>query len=218
MILRRRVRRQERLVRRADRHAHQRSAQSQLMHEEIFGPVLTVFVYDDARVDETLALVRPATALRAHRRDLRAATAPRSASSRARCASPPATSTSTTSPPAPSSASSRSAAPGVGHQRQGRHALNLLRWVSPRTIKENFVPPTDFATRSWARQMKKEAIGVNWSGRRDLNSRPPEPHSGTLPGCATSRRYLACSGRLTSASINCCCSQRPLPEFSKQVT
>jgi 1-pyrroline-5-carboxylate dehydrogenase len=22
--------------------------------------------------------------------------------------------------------------------------LNLLRWVSPRTIKENFVPPTDF--------------------------------------------------------------------------
>jgi 1-pyrroline-5-carboxylate dehydrogenase len=22
--------------------------------------------------------------------------------------------------------------------------LNLIRWVSPRTIKENFVPPTDF--------------------------------------------------------------------------
>ena len=22
--------------------------------------------------------------------------------------------------------------------------LNLLRWVSPRTIKENFVPPTDY--------------------------------------------------------------------------
>ena len=22
--------------------------------------------------------------------------------------------------------------------------LNLLRWVSPRTIKETFVPPTDF--------------------------------------------------------------------------
>ena len=27
------------------------------------------------------------------------------------------------------------------------------------------------------------------SGRRDLNPRPPEPHSGALPGCATSRRY-----------------------------
>src|SRR6185503_14377523 len=25
------------------------------------------------------------------------------------------------------------------------------------------------------------------SGRRDLNPRPPEPHSGALPGCATSR-------------------------------
>ena len=23
-------------------------------------------------------------------------------------------------------------------------ALNLLRWVSPRTIKETFAPPTDF--------------------------------------------------------------------------
>jgi hypothetical protein len=28
---------------------------------------------------------------------------------------------------------------------------------------------------------------VDWSGRRDSNSRPPEPHSGALPGCATSR-------------------------------
>jgi len=26
-----------------------------------------------------------------------------------------------------------------------------------------------------------------WSGRPDLNRRPPEPHSGALPGCATSR-------------------------------
>ena len=27
------------------------------------------------------------------------------------------------------------------------------------------------------------------SGRRDLNPRPPEPHSGALPGCATSRQF-----------------------------
>jgi serine/threonine protein kinase len=26
-----------------------------------------------------------------------------------------------------------------------------------------------------------------WSGRGDSNSRPPEPHSGALPGCATAR-------------------------------
>ena len=31
----------------------------------------------------------------------------------------------------------------------------------------------------------------SWSGRRDSNSRPPEPHSGALPGCATSRHALA---------------------------
>src|SRR5690606_18778091 len=29
----------------------------------------------------------------------------------------------------------------------------------------------------------------NWSGRRDLNSRPPAPHAGTLPGCATPRCF-----------------------------
>src|SRR4051812_41046677 len=28
-----------------------------------------------------------------------------------------------------------------------------------------------------------------WSGREDLNLRPPEPHSGALPGCATARCY-----------------------------
>src|SRR5665811_1350613 len=26
-----------------------------------------------------------------------------------------------------------------------------------------------------------------WSGRSDSNARPPEPHSGALPGCATPR-------------------------------
>src|SRR5439155_18232428 len=31
------------------------------------------------------------------------------------------------------------------------------------------------------------------SGRRDLNPLPPEPHSGPLPGCATSRELLVYS-------------------------
>src|ERR1700730_16838265 len=30
--------------------------------------------------------------------------------------------------------------------------------------------------------------GRGISGRQDLNLRPPEPHSGALPGCATPRR------------------------------
>ncbi len=28
---------------------------------------------------------------------------------------------------------------------------------------------------------------IYWSGREDLNLRPPAPHAGTLPGCATPR-------------------------------
>ena len=33
-----------------------------------------------------------------------------------------------------------------------------------------------------------------WSGREDLNLRPPEPHSGALPGCATPRVIIMLSG------------------------
>ncbi len=33
---------------------------------------------------------------------------------------------------------------GSGTNDKAGSALNLLRWVSPRTIKENFVPPTDY--------------------------------------------------------------------------
>ena len=40
-----------------------------------------------------------------------------------------------------------------------------------------------------------------WSGREDLNLRPPEPHSGALPGCATAR----CTDLPSTSSI------RPLP-------
>ena len=32
----------------------------------------------------------------------------------------------------------------VGHQRQGRFPQNLMRWTSPRSIKETFDPPKDY--------------------------------------------------------------------------
>ena len=35
-------------------------------------------------------------------------------------------------------------APASGTNDKAGSVLNLLRWVSPRTIKETFVPPTDF--------------------------------------------------------------------------
>src|SRR5438309_8391830 len=36
-------------------------------------------------------------------------------------------------------------------------------------------------------QKSLQSLIFTQSGRRDLNPRPPEPHSGALPGCATSR-------------------------------
>ena len=34
-------------------------------------------------------------------------------------------------------------------------------------------------------------LGYRWSGRRDSNPRPLEPHSSALPGCATSRPLIS---------------------------
>ena len=39
-----------------------------------------------------------------------------------------------------------------------------------------------------------------WSGREDLNLRPPEPHSGALPGCATPRVVV---GKALCPVCNC---------------
>jgi hypothetical protein len=83
---------------------------------------------------------RPGHAVRADRRGLRRG--PRGVSpGHDACATPPATSTSTTSRPAPSSASSPSAAPRLGHQRQGRLDAQPAALGLARTIKETFVPP-----------------------------------------------------------------------------
>ena len=116
-----------------------------LMHEEIFGPVLTMYVYPDAELDKALELCDTGSPYgltgAVFARDRQAILEMPSG-----CATRRATSTSTTSPPAPSWASSRSAA----RARRGRTTRpaslwNLIRWVSPRTIKELFVPPTHFA-------------------------------------------------------------------------
>src|SRR5438552_17154491 len=42
---------------------------------------------------------------------------------------------------------------------------------------------------------------VNWSGREDLNLRPPAPKAGALPGCATPR--------LSSDSASTGCRKQP---------
>ena len=81
-----------------------------LLRDELFGPVLTAYVYDEKRWDDTLDLVDETGAVRAHRRGLRDRPLRDRARRTTRCAMRRATSTSTTSRPAPSSASSRSAA------------------------------------------------------------------------------------------------------------
>ena len=64
---------------------------------------------------------------------------------RTRCGSRPATSTSTTSRPAPSSGQQPfGGARASGTNDKAGAAVNLLRWTSPRSIKETFVPPKDY--------------------------------------------------------------------------
>src|SRR5690348_333515 len=41
----------------------------------------------------------------------------------------------------------------------------------------------------------------SWSGREDLNLRPPAPKAGALPGCATPR-HLSCSPAIVSESLS----------------
>ena len=43
-------------------------------------------------------------------------------------------------------------------------------------------------------------IETKWSGRGDLNARPPAPKAGALPGCATPRLYSLDSKLLSSSA------------------
>ncbi len=113
-----------------------------LMCEEIFGPVLTVYVYDDAKLDETLKLVDQSTAYAltgaiwardrhavAHMsRELRHAAGNFYINDK------------------PTGAvvgqQPFGGGRGSGTNDKAGSAWNLMRWVSPRTIKETFVPPT----------------------------------------------------------------------------
>ena len=44
-------------------------------------------------------------------------------------------------------------------------------------------------TRFLKSQKSPENWGFKWSGREDLNLRPPRPERGALPGCATPRQW-----------------------------
>jgi 1-pyrroline-5-carboxylate dehydrogenase len=115
-----------------------------LLCEEIFGPVLTVYVYDDAKWAETLQVVDQtspyaltgAVFARERRAILEAHTALRHAAGNFYVNDKPTGAVVGQQP--------FGGARGSGTNDKAGSKLNLMRWVSARTIKETFVPPTDY--------------------------------------------------------------------------
>ena len=114
------------------------------MREELFGPVVTAFVYDERRYDETLDLIdrgapygltgavfaRERAAVDVAREKLRYAAGNFYVNDK------------------PTGAvvgqQPFGGARASGTNDKAGSMWNLIRWVSPRTIKETFVPPTDY--------------------------------------------------------------------------
>jgi 1-pyrroline-5-carboxylate dehydrogenase len=118
--------------------------QFRLMTHEIFGPVLTVFVYDDAKLDETLELCDSTSpyaltgAIFARERGVieRMAKALRHAAGNFYINDKPTGAVVGQQPFGGARAS--------GTNDKAGSMLNLVRWVSQRAIKETFAPTIDF--------------------------------------------------------------------------
>src|SRR5438034_5266491 len=115
-----------------------------LLCEEIFGPVLTVHVYDDARWKETLTIVDQtspyaltgAVFAQDRRAVVEAASALRNAAGNFYVNDKPTGAVVGMQPFGGARAS--------GTNDKAGSKLNLIRWVSARTIKETFAPPRDY--------------------------------------------------------------------------
>jgi 1-pyrroline-5-carboxylate dehydrogenase len=114
------------------------------MKEELFGPVVTAFVYDDSRYDETLDLVDKGTTYAltgaVFARDLDAIERTRD---RLRYA---AGNFYVNDKPTGAVVGQQpfGGARASGTNDKAGSLWNLIRWVSPRAIKETFVPPRDY--------------------------------------------------------------------------
>jgi 1-pyrroline-5-carboxylate dehydrogenase len=117
---------------------------TRLMSEEIFGPVLTIHRYHDDRLDEALNACDTASpysltgAVFAKDRDaiVRIATRLKNAAGNFYIHDKPTGAVVGQQPFGGGRAS--------GTNDKAGSVLNLVRWVSPRAVKENFVPPRDF--------------------------------------------------------------------------
>ena len=112
--------------------------------EEIFGPIVTAFVYDDAKWEETLRVVDAtspyaltgAVFARDRKAVREAVSALRNAAGNFYINDKPTGAVVGQQPFGGSRAS--------GTNDKAGSMWNLIRWVSPRTIKETFVPATDW--------------------------------------------------------------------------
>lgn len=118
--------------------------QYETMHTELFGPVLTVYVYDDAKWEETLQLVDETSpyaltgaVFSQNRYAIEQAT-----KALENCAGNFYINDKPTG--AVVGQQPFGGARASGTNDKAGSILNLLRWVSPRTIKETFVPSTDY--------------------------------------------------------------------------
>ena len=115
-----------------------------LLCEEIFGPVVTAYVYDDAKWAETLELVDAtspyaltgAVFAQDRRAIVEATSALRYAAGNFYINDKPTGAVVGQQPFGGARAS--------GTNDKAGSKLNLVRWVSARTIKENFNPPSDY--------------------------------------------------------------------------
>ena len=114
------------------------------MCEELFGPILTVFVYDENKFEETLDLVDSTSIyaltgaiLGQDRYALELATKKLSNAAGNFYINDKCTGAVVGQQPF-------GGARGSGTNDKAGAKINLLRWVSPRTIKETFTPPTDY--------------------------------------------------------------------------
>ena len=114
------------------------------MCEELFGPVLTVYVYDAEKYTETLKLVDTTSPYALTGAVL---ALDRSAIEEANVALVNAAGNFYINDKPTGAVVGQQPFGGArasGTNDKSGSYLNLLRWVSPRTIKENFNPPTDF--------------------------------------------------------------------------
>ncbi len=115
-----------------------------LMCEEIFGPVLTAYVYDDAKWSETLATIDGTSpyaltgaVFSTDRRGVREAMATLRNSAGNFYVNDKPTGAVVGQQPF-------GGARGSGTNDKAGSKLNLMRWVSPRAVKETFSPPLDY--------------------------------------------------------------------------